>query len=92
MVNQSLSCGTPVVAFKIGIALDVVDNKGGGFCANLKDSKDFAEGIYKLYSMSNDEYSVLRETCRKIAMETTSTKTSVNYILDIFAETIGAMS
>ena len=33
MVNQSLSCGTPVVAFHLGTALDMVDGHNTGYCA-----------------------------------------------------------
>lgn len=37
MVNQALSCGTPVVSFELGTALDVVKDKGTGYCAKMKD-------------------------------------------------------
>ncbi len=86
MVNQSLSCGTPVVSFNIGTALDVVDKKGTGFCAKLKDSDGFAEGIYKIFSLSEDNYRAMRKKCRDIALETTSTKKVVDCIINIFSE------
>lgn len=72
MVNQSLSCGTPVVAFEMGTALDMVKDKGTGYCAKLLDSKDFAEGMKYVFRLSQDEYAEMSKRCRNVAMELTS--------------------
>ena len=39
MVNQSLSCGTPVVAFEMGTAIDCIKGRGTGYCAELRNAK-----------------------------------------------------
>ncbi len=72
MVNQALSCGTPVVSFKIGTALDVVDGKGTGYCARLRDSGDFAAGIRQHFLMTPAQQETVSERCRAMALETTS--------------------
>jgi glycosyltransferase involved in cell wall biosynthesis len=72
MVNQALSCGTPVVSFQIGTALEVVEGKGTGYCARLRDAEDFAAGIRKHFLMSPDERAEVSARCRKLALETTS--------------------
>lgn len=61
MVNQSLCCGTPVVGFAMGACLDGVKDKGTGYCAKLKDSTDFAEGIYKMLNLDDTERQMMSE-------------------------------
>lgn len=72
MVNQALSCGTPVVSFQIGTALEVVQGRGTGYCARLRDAVDFAEGIRQHFMMTPPERKVLSHRCRALALETTS--------------------
>ncbi len=72
MVNQAMSCGTPIVSFEMGTALDVVKNRGTGYCAKLKDSEDFARGILFILHLADDEYENMRNLCRKTAIELTS--------------------
>ena len=72
MVNQAISCGTPVVSFLIGTALDVVEGKGTGYCAQLRDATDFASGIMKFFMLTSSEREAVSVRCRKLAMDTTS--------------------
>lgn len=72
MVNQSLSCSTPVIAFEMGTALDMVKGHNTGYCAKLFDSVDLAEGIGKFYKMPLEDYLKVRKECRTIAMKYTS--------------------
>lgn len=69
MVNQSIMCGTPVVCFEIGTALDVIDNGKSGFKVTLKDTQAFADAIYKIFSMSEKEYAELCSNTHNIAMK-----------------------
>lgn len=50
MVKFSIACGTPVVAFPIGYALDCVKHKETGFLAEKFSSQSLAEGILYFYS------------------------------------------
>lgn len=72
MVNQALACGTPVVSFEIGTAIEVIKNQGTGYCAKVRDYVDFANGIYKILMLSTAEYSNMRRNCRKISIDTVS--------------------
>ncbi|MCM1021799.1 MAG: glycosyltransferase [Muribaculum sp.] len=67
MVNQSIACGTPVVAFRMGTALDVIDGQGTGVCAPLGDVEAFAAGIDTIYRLSPEEYAAMRALCREVA-------------------------
>lgn len=44
-IMESMSCGTPVVAFNIGGNGDMIDHKQNGYLAKEKDSEDLAVGI-----------------------------------------------
>lgn len=84
MVNQAMACGTPIVAFEMGTALDVVKGRGTGYCAKLRDSKDFAYGIKEIFQLSTTEYKDLRIHCRNTALELTSPNSFVQSFLCIY--------
>lgn len=44
-VQESLSCGTPVVGFEVGGIPDMIRHKENGYLAKYKDAADIAEGI-----------------------------------------------
>ncbi len=64
MVNYSLACGRPVVSFPVGVAEDLVIDGKTGYMAKFKDTSSFAEGLYKLYTMSDDNYNKIVENCK----------------------------
>lgn len=84
MVNQSLSCGTPVVAFEMGAAIDVIKDKGTGYCAEMKNSADFARGIYEIYKQTDEERQLMRNKCRELALQTSAREVRVKAMLDIY--------
>ena len=45
MIPEAMLCGTPVVAFETGIALDLIPASSTGYLARLRDSADFSRGI-----------------------------------------------
>lgn len=48
MVNQAMMCGTPVAAFNIGTAIDLISHAKNGFVAPLTDVKPLADGIVSM--------------------------------------------
>ncbi|SKB62070.1 Glycosyltransferase involved in cell wall bisynthesis [Salegentibacter holothuriorum] len=44
-ILESLSCGTPVVAFKVGGIPELIDHKKNGYLAEYKNAEDLARGI-----------------------------------------------
>ena len=84
MVNQSLSCGTPVVAFEMGTALDVVKNHGTGYCAELRNVEDFANGIEHIFRMERKDYIEMRDKCRELALSLTSEKAFVEKFINTY--------
>lgn len=86
MVNQALSCGIPVVAFKIGTALEVIDGQGTGYCAETGNVEDFERGIKWWYGLSDSEYDGVSKKCRQMAMDTTSYEACVDLLMNVWNE------
>lgn len=72
MVNQSLLCGTPVVAFNMGCALDLVVDGETGYRVPCGDVKGMAESILKILNMSLEARRTMSYRCREIGMKTNS--------------------
>jgi glycosyltransferase involved in cell wall biosynthesis len=88
MLNQALSCGTPVVAFDSGGMLDVKQFADVGYVAKLKDAGDLAEGIKHVFTMNRNEYEALRSTCRETALKMTSRHAIASRLLSIYSKMV----
>lgn len=75
-IMESLSCGTPVVAFQIGGNSDMVDHKQNGYLAEERNSEDLAKGIE--WCLENNINCALSQNARIKVMH--------NYTIDIVAE------
>jgi glycosyltransferase involved in cell wall biosynthesis len=66
-VIESLACGTPVAAFRVGGLPDIIDNMRTGFLAEPYDTRHLAEGIRTLldvdrrHKLSNDARTTAEE-------------------------------
>lgn len=70
MVKQSLICGTPVVAFPVGVSVEMVKAELTGYLARYGDSADLAKGIDTILSLSSKEWQQMSDNCRKLAVDT----------------------
>lgn len=86
MVNQSISCGTPVVSFEMGTALDVIKGQDTGYCAKLGDTKDFANGIYQIFIKDKLERQKIKNNCIEFANKHTSKAAFVEQILNVYSK------
>jgi glycosyltransferase involved in cell wall biosynthesis len=78
-VMESLSCGTPVVAFNTGGIPDMVDHLQNGYLAELKNTGELANGIH--WVEKHSDLSLLHNTCRKKVVENFSNEVvSAKYI------------
>ena len=69
MVNESLLCGTPVVSFEMGVAVDLVLTDRTGYLARLKDEQDMATGLLRILELNNEAYLAMREHCRDYGLQ-----------------------
>ena len=70
MVNQAIMCGTPVVSFNTGVAMDLIVTGKTGYLAKLADAEDFANGLFFLLMMNDEEEQKINADCRNFALET----------------------
>jgi len=83
MVNQSIMCGTPVLAFAQGVALDIVITGKTGYRARMKDSTDMAKGMYDILRLSDAAHEQMKHNCRQLALELFHPEVSINSWLKI---------
>jgi len=74
-VMESLSCGTPVVAFNIGGIPDMVDHQKNGYLATPFDVSDLASGIAWVLNSNEEDYRNLSINARQ--------KVEENFTLDL---------
>ena len=72
MINQSIMCGTPVVAFNIGVAIDLVLDGTSGHTSEVGNTNSLAENIFKILFMEDLDYKIMRDNCRKTALKSYS--------------------
>ena len=63
-IMESLSCGTPVVAFDIGGNGDMLTHKHNGYLAKPSDSADLARGIEWILGLDSQSYATLAQNAR----------------------------
>lgn len=80
MVNHSIACGTPVVAFDSGTAQDVITNGTSGYKAIFGDEEDYGKGVSFIYNLSDDSYLKLRKSSRETALKWNSMKSFADVI------------
>lgn len=86
MVNQAIMCGTPVVCFEIGTAIDVVDHKVNGYKAPLSDTEELAKGFEYFWELSKQDYIKVRENTSRIGIERQSLASYAKTIMDVYEE------
>lgn len=84
MLAQSIACGTPLVSFKMGAALDLLLNQDTGYCAELCNTEDLAHGVLQILRMPPIEYKKLRTNCTNVSQKINSKEAFVNTIINEF--------
>ena len=84
MVNQSIMCGTPVICFSVGTALDVIEHKINGFKAELANVYDLANGFEYIWNLGREGYLAMRKNARRIGLERESLVCYRDVILDTY--------
>lgn len=86
MVNQSIMCGTPVVCFNIGTAIDVISNGLSGYKVAIKDDDAFASAIDTVYKLPTNQYEQLSKTTRGMALKHNSLESFANMIESTYSK------
>jgi glycosyltransferase involved in cell wall biosynthesis len=88
---ESLSCSTPVVAFRSGGTTDIVRPGVTGFLAEPENPKHFAEGIVRLLE-DQGHLDCLRTRCREVALKEYNLDLYVQRHLALYREVIGPVA
>lgn len=68
MVNEAFMCSTPIVAFNVGVATDILKSGKDGYLAENYNIDDFTSGLFQFLfgkrDYNNDADSELKEECR----------------------------
>lgn len=84
MVNQSIMCGTPVICFNIGTALDVIENTISGYKTEDISPVGLKECLVKALSISSSQYQEMRKTSREIGLKYQSGVSYLNTIIGAY--------
>lgn len=84
-VMESLSCGTPVVAFNIGGMPDMIDHQSSGYLARAFDPDDLAAGV--MWVLENKaRHQMLSQLARKTVVERYALKTVAHQYLALYQD------
>jgi glycosyltransferase involved in cell wall biosynthesis len=83
MINQSITCGIPVVSFNIGVSKDLIINGETGYIIPLGDTTGFANSIKKILDLSSEDEVIMSQNCRRVGVEQCETEVFVNNIINI---------
>lgn len=86
MINQSMACGTPVIAFDAGCAPDMIDDGVNGFKAPLSEKEKWGDGLLKICAMDDEEYEEMRRQARKKTVGINGLKVFSNAIEEVYHE------
>jgi glycosyltransferase involved in cell wall biosynthesis len=82
---ESLGCGTPVLAFRIGGFPDIVDHRRTGYLANPFETESLVDGLEFLRSSSGGD---LRRACRARAERLFDGKANARGYLELYGSLI----
>lgn len=76
-VMESLSCGTPVIAFNIGGMPDMIDHQSNGYLAKPFEPEDFAAGV--MWALEDKgRHKILSQSARKTVLNRYTLETVAN--------------
>ena len=85
MINEAILCGTPVVAFDMGVAPDLVHTHLTGYRARLRDTGDMAEGLRMLLAMDETQMQAMRSECRDLGLRLCHPQVQVRSFTELIA-------
>ena len=83
-ILESLSCGTPVVAFNIGGNPEMIDHQDNGYLAKAYDTSDLTVGI--VYCLSHNEDNGLSYNARKKVLDNFKIEDIANRYIELYKE------
>ena len=83
MINESMMCGTPVVAFRMGVAEDLIDTDVTGMIVPLGKVPEFSAALAQVLRWDEQQRSRARSNCRRVALQRCSVGHQVGRFVEI---------
>ena len=83
MINEAIMCGTPVVAFDMGVASDLIIERQTGYLAELKNIDDLKRGIESIIDLTDETYSFMSKKCREVGLKKLGEANQINTFVNI---------
>lgn len=87
VLQESMACGTPIVAFKVGGIPDLVRPEITGYLAQPEESDDLCNGVMQLLADENLRQR-MRRNCRKIATTEYSLELQAQKYIDLYRQVL----
>ena len=85
-IMESMACGVPSVAFRVGGIPEMIDHRRNGYLANFKDAADLAEGIR--WVLLDADRDALRDACLKKVSHNYSQQSVAMKYIEVYNELI----
>jgi glycosyltransferase involved in cell wall biosynthesis len=83
MINEALMCGTPVVAFSMGVASDLIIPGITGQIAELNNPESFANCLMNILMRDETSSLLMGKSCREIALQRCTYELQVRRVIEI---------
>lgn len=83
MINQAMMSGLPVVAFNVGVAMDLIENGVTGYRVERGDCQAMAQCIYQLSRLPREKLDIIKNSSREKAVALLSEDVFISDILKI---------
>ena len=80
MINEALMSGVPVMAFKVGVAEDLIVDRISGFLADSITTQALANSIMEFLKLDDPSLAALKESSRQLALQRCTSQCQVKAI------------
>jgi len=80
MINEALMSGVPVMAFKVGVAEDLIVNRISGYLADSITTQALANSIMEFLKLDDPSLAALKESSRQLALQRCTSQCQVKAI------------
>jgi glycosyltransferase involved in cell wall biosynthesis len=82
MVNESIMCGTPVVAFQVGVSNDLIKDNVSGYKVESGNHEEIAKALHRILKLNEKEFEQLSISTRNLGLEKTSESVFVQSLIE----------
>jgi glycosyltransferase involved in cell wall biosynthesis len=86
LLNQAVMSGLPIVSFKTGVAIDLVEEGHNGFLASEKNSSSLFVALEKMFQVDYKSLKEMSNRSRNIGLERLTVNQQINGILAFYSE------